>query len=597
MALPGWGLLLAAFGPLFAAWPGVATPYTLPKLLVLALGVLTAALVAARAPGRGRAAGQAGAPPAGAAPPDLLRPLGVCLAVLTLSAAFSEDVPASLLGEYSQRGFGMPTLVLCAALAALAQGAGVVVGRAALGAGAVAGAALAAYGLLQLFGRDPVLNAVGSIPYGRIGSLVGSPVALGAALAMLLPLQLRLALDGADAPRRRAGWACLALGGLGLLFTWSRGGWLAAAAGAAAYLHWTGRVRGSRAGAAGLVAAALIGGALFVATGRVRPTARSDSGRAAVWESAWRMFAAHPVLGVGPDAFSQELGRFKTEGFVRAYGEAGVQAHAHNDFLQALSAAGLPGLAAYLWLLAAAWRRLRQALRDPAQRAGSAAAGAGLLAAFVVAKVNPLNVDGLALAALLLGLLDPRGALPRALAGAASAASAAALLVAGWLTAADRLCLLGMRAQHAGLGEEARAAYAAAARLNPAESAYGFWLVGLLREQARAETDPARRRTLGAEAVAAARAMERGRPRHVRSLHALGGSLAALTLDGGPDRMEEAAQALERGAAADWSYRSLLETRLSVARLRGDRRAYEDSAARLARLDALARRAGDPASR
>lgn len=587
MPLTRWGLLLAALGPLFAAWPGVATPYTLPKLLVLALGALAAALGAAGAAGRER-----GEDPAAGAAPDLLRPLGAGLAVLALSAAFSADVPASLLGEYSQRGFGLPTLVLCAVLAGLAQGAGAAFGRAALGAGAAAGAALAAYGLLQLVGRDPVLNAVGGISYGRIGSLTGSPVALGAALAMLLPLQLRLALDSDGAPRRRAGWACLALGGAGLLFTWSRGAWLAAGVGVAAYLVWTGRARGRRAGtaAAALAGAALLAAALLVGTGRVRPTAQSDSGRVAVWEAAWRMFAAHPVLGVGPDAFAQELGRFKSERFVRAYGEAGTQAHAHNDFLQTLSAAGLPGLAAYVWLLAAAWRRLRRALTDPAQRAASAAAGAGLLAAFVVAKVNPLNIDGLAVAALLLGLLDPRGALPRPLPGAAASASAAALLAAGWLTAADRHCLRGMRAQHAGRGEEARAAYAAAARLNPAESAYGFWLVGLLREQARAEADPGRRRMLGAEAVAAARAMERGRPRHVRSLHALGGSLAALALDGGPDQLAEAAAALERGVAADWSYRSALETRSAVAKLRGDRRTYEDSAARLARLDALARR-------
>ncbi|MCR4294592.1 MAG: hypothetical protein NUW21_03600, partial [Elusimicrobia bacterium] len=144
-------------------------------------------------------------------------------------------------------------------------------------------------------------------------------------------------------------------------------------------------------------------------------------------------------------------------------------------------------------------------------------------------------------------------------------------------------------AQHEGRLEEARAGYAAAARLQPAEPRYGFWLVGLLRERARLAPQPAERLALGVDAVAAARALERWNPRDVRALHALGGSLAALSLQGGPDAMAEAAAALERGARADWSYRPLLDTRLTVAALRKDARAKADTEARLARLDAVTR--------
>lgn len=579
-----WALLAAVLGPLFAAWPGVATPYTLPKLAVLSLGLAAASLGAPRRlseGGRGSGAG-----------PDILRPLAACILVLGLSCVFSENWLISLLGEYEQRGFGLLTLSLCAAAAVFVQEAGPVFAAFALTGGAAAGAALSAFGLLQLFGLDPVLNAVGGLAYGRIGSLVGSPIALGCVLSMLAPLQLRLALDGETPGRRRAGWAFMAVSALGLLFTWSRGAWAASAAGAACYLAWTGRLRrpGTRRAwlfAAG--AAVLCAAALAVAAGRFRPTGRSDAGRTAVWEAAWRMFKARPVLGVGPDAFGLMLGRCKTEGFVRAYGEAGTQAHAHNDVLQALSAAGLAGLGAYLWLLTAAWRRLGAALRDGALRCGSAAAGAGLVAAFVVAKFNPVNIDGLALSALLLGLLDPRGTRPRAFSRAAPVLCALAAGAAAWLTAADRMCMRGMRAQHDGRLSEARSAYSAAARTNPAEARYGYWLVGLLRESVRTEKDPARRLALAAEAVAAARVMERWNPSDVRALHALGGSLAAYTLQGGPDSMAEAAAVLDRGPGADWSYRSLLETRLVVANLRGDARAKEDSAARLARLDSLRR--------
>lgn len=585
MSLLRWGLALSAFGPLFAAWPGIASPYTLPKLLMLALATAAASLGAAQSVPDPKMK-------TGIAPPDILRPLAACLGALALACLFSNDLYASLLGEYSQRAYGLLPLALCLAAAALAAGAGASLGRSILFFGATAGAALSAFGLLQLAGLDPVLNAIGSISYGRVGSLVGSPIGLGCCLAMILPLQLRLALDGKDLSQRRAGWACFLLGTLGLIFTWSRGAWLAAGIGLVCYLVWTERVQGpkTRLGGMKLAAAALLATvALTFAVGRIRPTFFADLGRLAVWFSAWRMFTHHPLLGTGPDTFSLMLGLYKTNLFVRVYGESGSQGHAHNDLLQALSMAGLAGFAAYAWLLVAAWRRLQNALSDKAQRVDSAAAGAGLVAVFVVAKFNPIPIDGLAMTAVLLGLLDPRGARPRGLPRAALSLSAAGVLASAWLLIADRRCFEGMRAQNEGRVAEARAAYAAAARMNPAESRYGFWLVGLIRDQARAEKDPARRISLGVDAVAAARAMEKWNPLDVRALHALGGSLAALALQGGPDGMSEAAAVLDRGAQVDWSYRPLLETRLTVANLRKDARAKADTEARLARLDALRR--------
>lgn len=194
------------------------------------------------------------------------------------------------------------------------------------------------------------------------------------------------------------------------------------------------------------------------------------------------------------------------------------------------------------------------------------------------------------MAALLLGLLDPRGKRPRELPAAALIASAAGALAACWLLAADSRAYQGMRAQNEGRLEAAQKAYARAADLMPADSRYGFWLVGVIRERVRAETDPGRKLALGTEAVAAARAMERWHPLDVRALHALGGSLAALALQVGPDGMAEAAEVLERAARADWGYRPALETRLTVAGLRGDARAKAEAAAMLARLDGLARK-------
>ena len=263
MRISGWALALAGLAPMFAAWPQAATPYVLPKLFLLALAAAAAsfgALFSHEAPSK----------PKAKAPvkPDILRPLAFCLGAAVLSSVFSSAPAVSLLGEYSARGHGLLTLGLCAVVAALASSAGPAFARIALLAAAWSGAALSAYGLLQLAGLDPVVNAVGGISYGRIGSLSGSPVGLGASLAMLLPLQLRLALDGESPRLRLGGWACAAFGGAGLLFTWSRGAWLAAVAGAACYLLWTGRMRAWRAGAA-LAAAGVL--ALALAGGRARP--------------------------------------------------------------------------------------------------------------------------------------------------------------------------------------------------------------------------------------------------------------------------------------------------------------------------------------
>jgi hypothetical protein len=266
-----------------------------------------------------------------------------------------------------------------------------------------------------------------------------------------------------------------------------------------------------------------------------------------------------------------------------AYGENVGQAHANNDLLQALATTGLAGLAAYAWLLLAAWRRLRNALRDETRRADAAAAGAGLAAAFVVAKFNPVPLDGLALAALLLGLLDPGGERSRALSRAA----------AGFRRRRPRLTWLRGRPPRArgcagrGPGEEARVAYAAAARVNPAEQRYGLCLPACCANRrargAGSCPPPGPGRGGGGGARdGAAESLD-------SALHALGGSLASLSLQGGPDAMAEAAAVLERGARADWSYRPLLETRLTVANLRRDARAKAGAEAQLARLDAARR--------
>ena len=84
----------------------------------------------------------------------------------------------------------------------------------------------------------------------------------------------------------------------------------------------------------------------------------SDTGasRNEIWRASLKMFAAHPILGVG-------LGGYWIG--ITAYHEAsGVMTpqEAHNDYLELLSSAGLIGFAIGVWFVVAVVRRVRENL-------------------------------------------------------------------------------------------------------------------------------------------------------------------------------------------------------------------------------------------
>jgi O-antigen ligase len=98
--------------------------------------------------------------------------------------------------------------------------------------------------------------------------------------------------------------------------------------------------------------------------------------RLTLWHTAVRMAAAHPFTGVGPDNFRLAYGSYA------GIDDWDTRVHANNLYLEVLSGAGVPGLAALGWLVLAAvlslWRRWRAA------SAFDASAGAAALAVLVV---------------------------------------------------------------------------------------------------------------------------------------------------------------------------------------------------------------------
>jgi O-antigen ligase len=106
------------------------------------------------------------------------------------------------------------------------------------------------------------------------------------------------------------------------------------------------------------------------------PTVTMRPARPALWAAALRMAADHPVFGLGPDNYRLAYGPY-----------AGLErwdrrVHANNMYLEILAGAGILGLLALLWLLAAAgwllWRRLEHA------QGTQHIAGAAMLAAWIV---------------------------------------------------------------------------------------------------------------------------------------------------------------------------------------------------------------------
>ena len=214
-----------------------------------------------------------------------------------------------------------------------------------------AGVALSVHALAQIAGLDPFVSAE-KLQFGRAVAYNGSPVDLGAILAMAAPLAV--------------GWLPLVLAGIWA--TGSRGALLAVA-----FAMGSKRVR--------LLLLPLLFVPLFL-------KAPKDVARVEMYKMAWSGFLERPFLGHGPNTFAFIFTERKTPRLVEAVGSAYLQQHAHNDILEALCSVGLLGLAAYLFMV---WPMLRSQ---------------SLVALFVILKYNPVSFEVLCVAALIAAQLD-----------------------------------------------------------------------------------------------------------------------------------------------------------------------------------------------
>ncbi|MFI5347230.1 MAG: O-antigen ligase family protein [Elusimicrobiota bacterium] len=578
------GFTLALAGGLLAVAPQFAEAYNLAKLLLLGAG---AALAWAGLIGR----------PVRRTSLDL--PIAALWAIMLASTALSLDPAASVLGMYPQQFYGLLPLALCTALfyaAASCDAAGADEFLAKLLIAVVS--VMSAYGILQCVMGRPILTAE-DLPqrldnhWVRITSTIGSPVMFGGCLALMLPLVLREAL----VKKTLLGRAALVLVPTALLLTWARGSWASAALSAAAYAAFSGRLTIPRRHArlVGLACALAAVPAFILVQGKMKK-GDSDSMRVEMIKSAIPAVESHPWLGSGPDTYVHQLRRFKTVRWVQLTHRTTVlQLSAHNDFLQAAITLGWPGLAAYLWILAALFVAIRKGLTGGNRDGLLAAIGAGLLGLFLQAKVNPITASTMAAAATLAGMAVRRGkTLPkfpsRAVAGLSCAALVAITAALVRLSYADILFNRGMHtisiapridAQFmSGVGDLKRAT-----EVNPWSMEYLAQRCEVIFRVSRIAKPEQGKQVIdkALELTEAGLRLHPGNP----TAHELRSTALTLASGFGENTLPEAMTEIQRASSMDPTFTYSLRRRMDLARALNDRAEFERAKAEYLRIITL----------
>ena len=304
---------------------------------------------------------------------ELNMPILAFLIVGIIATAFSKNPEISLVGS-EIRNEGLLTLLTNLALFFLSLHFLLDMKRVP-GWICLAGFVAACYGIIQRLGGDPI--TWNEPVWSRVTSTLGQPNALGAYLAMVLPLSLTFAMNpdprqdkikGRGIGRRVLGCGCFLVVLIALILTGSRGGWLGAGAALLLFGILTMprlETKARRVAFVCIILTLLVTGAFSLHPGlsplrRIASTIhveRNPQGhsisfdgtareRLTTWKASWRLFEANPWIGVGPEMMRQFFPRFLATGDPETEAD-----RAHNFFLQEAVTKGIPGVAVAVWLL------------------------------------------------------------------------------------------------------------------------------------------------------------------------------------------------------------------------------------------------------
>jgi tetratricopeptide (TPR) repeat protein len=257
----------------------------------------------------------------------------------------------------------------------------------------------------------------------ELSSTLGSPNAVGAYLALLLPLTAALALHLGH------GWQCRAVCGLSMAalgvvgITLAREAWLTAAIGLATFgalLVWP-RLpqRAKQAGAGVIVLGVLLAALALIWSGEQSGNWRTAgilATRWPIWEASWSLIEARPWLGYGPNALELVFPSVYPVQLAASGAHSLVVDQAANWVLETWLTTGLLGLLAWLAFLTAClsvgWRALRRH-EHMGQRLLLAAAMGAIIGNLVGSLFSPDTVAANTVMWLLLGLLVALAREPR----------------------------------------------------------------------------------------------------------------------------------------------------------------------------------------
>jgi O-antigen ligase len=216
---------------------------------------------------------------------------------------------------------------------------------------------VALLGILQCFNLDPylLLRLTGSLHGSsriRVFSTLGNPNFVASFLVAVFPLTLSYRMPGALGRKGSCvlGAAALIQAGA-IVATGSRAPILAFVAVAAWLL-----VRTTRRWIGFVLVASTISAAVLLWS-PARPLETTVAGRVYIWKVILTHITEIPAAGFGPGAFALRFAQWETD-VLRTHAEsanrsfAGLQDHAHNDYLEILVDHGTIGLAAFFVTLA-----------------------------------------------------------------------------------------------------------------------------------------------------------------------------------------------------------------------------------------------------
>jgi O-antigen ligase len=279
------------------------------------------------------------------------------LASMALATALSPEPALSLFGS-TWRRYG---LVAHAAILAVAWFVHQTPDRLTLLRGvSLAGALSAVYGIAQYFGYDPILPAAGYHIGEGIWTIVRPPGTLGYvsyfATWLLMCGFLSLSLGG------RLAYAAAALCWTAMVMTGTRAALVGLGAGLLLLLYRRGFRIPKRALAVAAVVVVAAGAFYFSPIGwnlrsRTRWFIEDPWGgaRPLLWRDSVRMASDHLLTGHGPETFQGAFPRHESADLAKKYPDFSHES-AHNVFLDALVAQGIPGLLCLIALCVIGWR-------------------------------------------------------------------------------------------------------------------------------------------------------------------------------------------------------------------------------------------------